>query len=82
MMPRKFWLVVAALALAGELAGADFTRGIEPILIKRCSECHGPDQQKAGLRLDTRAAALQGANRAAPRWSRARRTRASCSAGW
>src|SRR3712207_7414769 len=25
-----------------------------------CYECHGPDKQKAGLRLDSRAAALRG----------------------
>ena len=28
-------------------------------MIKRCSECHGPDQQKSTLRLDSRAAATQ-----------------------
>ena len=39
-------------------AGVDFAREIEPILIKRCSECHGPDQQKSKLRLDSRAAAI------------------------
>src|SRR6266536_2596813 len=30
----------------------DFTRDIAPIFIKRCTECHGPDQQKSQLRLD------------------------------
>jgi len=40
-------------------ASVDFARDIESILIKRCSECHGPDMQKAKLRLDSRAAALQ-----------------------
>jgi len=37
----------------------DFQRQIEPILIKRCSECHGPDQQKGGLRLDSRSSAVR-----------------------
>ena len=41
-------------------ATLDFARDVEPILIKRCFECHGPDQQKAKLRLDSRAAALGG----------------------
>jgi len=59
---------VAGLALLGGVAFllpipvaavVDFTRDIEPILIKRCSECHGPDKQKADLRLDTRTAALK-----------------------
>ncbi len=44
----------------------DFVRDVEPILVKRCSECHGPDQQKAGLRLDTRAAALAPAKSGKP----------------
>ena len=52
-----------ALLLAGTLfasgAAVDFDREIAPILIKRCSECHGPDKQKAKLRLDSRAAATQ-----------------------
>jgi mono/diheme cytochrome c family protein len=59
--------VLAALAAAAGLAGGgsgparaavDFAAEIEPVLVKRCSECHGPDAQKAGLRLDSRAAAL------------------------
>lgn len=41
-------------------ASVDFNAQIAPILVKRCSECHGPDKQKAKLRLDSRAAALQG----------------------
>jgi mono/diheme cytochrome c family protein len=30
----------------------DFTQSIKPILADNCFACHGPDQQKAGLRLD------------------------------
>jgi len=44
----------------------DFRRDIEPVLVKRCSECHGPDQQKSGLRLDSRAAALRGGKSGKP----------------
>jgi cytochrome c553 len=29
-----------------------FTQSIKPILANKCFACHGPDQQKAGLRLD------------------------------
>jgi mono/diheme cytochrome c family protein len=32
----------------------DFNRQIRPILAENCFACHGPDKQKAGLRLDTR----------------------------
>src|SRR5688572_9609845 len=45
---------------AARAASVDFDTEIAPILIKRCSECHGPDQQKAKLRLDSRAATLLG----------------------
>jgi mono/diheme cytochrome c family protein len=53
--------LLAALTLvpAAALAAPDFAKEIEPLLVKRCSECHGPDKQKADLRLDTRAAALK-----------------------
>jgi cytochrome c553 len=52
----------AGLVSSGALQGAsDFARDIEPILIRRCSECHGPDKQKGDLRLDSRAAALKAA---------------------
>ena len=53
--------IAFGLALSTSLGAAtiDFARDIEPILIKRCSECHGPDKQKSNLRLDSRAAALK-----------------------
>ncbi|CAN5874770.1 PSD1 and planctomycete cytochrome C domain-containing protein [soil metagenome] len=35
-------------------ADVDFGRDVRPILNKHCVECHGPEQQKAGLRLDNR----------------------------
>ena len=62
----------SAAALAGVLAAAagaavhaplpavDFERDIRPVLADRCWSCHGPAQQKSGLRLDSRAGALKG----------------------
>ena len=41
------------------LAAVDFAKEIEPLLVRRCSECHGPDKQKGDLRLDTRGAAIK-----------------------
>jgi hypothetical protein len=57
------------LCLIGLLVGAqsfpaaqpvDCLRDIKPILARNCYSCHGPARQKAGLRLDTVAAALDG----------------------
>src|SRR5207237_8378368 len=35
-------------------------KDIEPIFKETCYECHGPEKQKGGLRLDQKAAALKG----------------------
>jgi hypothetical protein len=40
----------------------DYTRDVKPLLARRCVECHGPDKQKSGLRLDTAAGVLRGGN--------------------
>ena len=37
-----------------------FEKKVRPILSARCQGCHGPNKQKGGLRLDTRAAVLTG----------------------
>jgi mono/diheme cytochrome c family protein len=39
---------------------ADFAAQILPILAQNCHKCHGPENPKGGLRLDSRAAALKG----------------------
>src|SRR5207248_2168198 len=68
---RILWPLFLALATghsANRLAAApapasaivDFKRDIFPIFIKRCTECHGPDQQKSKLRLDNKADAFRG----------------------
>jgi ankyrin repeat protein len=49
----------ASLAQPGSTR-VDFTRDVNPILRAQCHACHGSSQQKAGLRLDHRAAALRG----------------------
>ena len=56
----SFLIALLAFVATGLGASVDFLREVEPILVKRCSECHGPDQQKGGLRLDSRAEALKG----------------------
>src|SRR5207248_5273016 len=39
---------------------ADFARDVKPILGKHCVACHGPDKQRAGLRLDSATTARKG----------------------
>ncbi|MDB6119400.1 MAG: Planctomycete cytochrome [Verrucomicrobiaceae bacterium] len=41
-------------------AAVDFSREVKPILAKHCYSCHGPEKQKASLRLDQKAAAFKG----------------------
>jgi len=38
----------------------DFARQIRPILEQNCVKCHGPEKQKAKLRLDSKEAAMKG----------------------
>ena len=59
LFPEAIALLAGTLLVSRAAAATDFKAEIEPLLIRRCSECHGPDKQKAGLRLDSRAAALQ-----------------------
>ena len=44
----------------------DFARQIQPLFAKKCVSCHGPEKQKAGLRLDRKGAALKGGDDLGP----------------
>src|SRR5262245_12031364 len=44
----------------------DFESDVRPIFQQHCERCHGPRQQKGGLRLDLRAAAMRGGDNFAP----------------
>ncbi len=37
-----------------------FETAVRPVLVEHCQKCHGPKKQEAGLRLDSRQAALKG----------------------
>ena len=52
--------VPAAKAPAADVAAGkvDFLKQIAPVLVSRCIECHGPEEQKGDLRLDARAFAF------------------------
>ncbi|AMV37273.1 PSD1 and planctomycete cytochrome C domain-containing protein [Planctomyces sp. SH-PL62] len=50
------------LALTASPARGDdvFETEIRPLLVERCQSCHGPEKQKGSLRLDARAALIEG----------------------
>jgi len=59
------WLACLTLALgASARAGDDpeeaFETTVRPVLASSCVKCHGPQKQSGGLRLDSRAAILEG----------------------
>jgi mono/diheme cytochrome c family protein len=43
---------------ASETPSVNFRADVQPILAQRCYRCHGPDQAKGGLRLNSREGAL------------------------
>src|SRR5690348_14714566 len=47
-------------APAGGEAVKFFEERVRPVLAENCHGCHGPQKQKGGLRLDSRAAVLRG----------------------
>jgi mono/diheme cytochrome c family protein len=53
----RLLLALALLAAGATLAPADdaFENTVRPLLVARCIKCHGPDKQKGGLRLDSKA---------------------------
>jgi mono/diheme cytochrome c family protein len=65
-----WWVAVAAalgsvaflgpVALSAAAPPVDYTTQIKPILTRHCVSCHGAAKPRAGLRLDTAAAALAG----------------------
>ncbi len=55
---------VAGVSVASE--PVDFRRDIQPIFEAHCWECHGPQRQQSGLRLDQRGALLRGGDYGKP----------------
>src|SRR5436305_650764 len=59
----------AALAAAQHVLGGpppEFERDVRPVLDRHCFQCHGPDKQKGGLRLDQKPSALKGGDSGDP----------------
>ncbi len=71
-MPRHAFWTALVLTLLGSLPGPAAERAptpreaqffeskVRPVLANNCFRCHGPDKQKNGLRVDSRAALLKG----------------------
>ena len=51
---------IGGSAVAQSTSDIDFEKQIRPLLIEKCGECHGPDEQSSDLRLDARHAAFKG----------------------
>jgi hypothetical protein len=64
--PLRAILLLACGAVLPSRAAVDFERDIHPIFAARCVECHGPQKQKNGFRLDRRADALRGGDSGQP----------------
>ena len=62
-------LALVALSAVGFAAPPDatlqFEKKVRPVLVEKCVSCHGPKEQKGGLRVDSRAAILTGGERGA-----------------
>lgn len=57
-------LSVGVAASAHDQASSDhFEQRVRPLLISKCIECHGPDRQESGLRLDSRPGWSKGGER-------------------
>ncbi|MFO0844560.1 MAG: PSD1 and planctomycete cytochrome C domain-containing protein [Gemmataceae bacterium] len=53
-------LIGVSAALNAPAGAGDFARDVQPVLARHCVSCHGPDKQRASLRLDTARAVLAG----------------------
>jgi hypothetical protein len=59
---RAFILICFVLAMVAISPGnaIEFAREVQPILARHCLECHGPDKQKSGYRVDDQETAFRG----------------------
>jgi hypothetical protein len=62
----RFSFAIAILSASASVSAAEpidneyFEKKVRPILVANCIGCHGPEKQKADLRLDSRAALIKG----------------------
>ena len=63
---QRLSLIFASLLSSIPLVAVDFETQILPIFENRCVECHGPDEEKSGMRVDSRGALLVGGDSGIP----------------
>ena len=65
LVASLFFLLFNCGVASGQDASAldHFELHIRPLLIAQCIECHGPDRQESGLRLDSREGWMKGGER-------------------
>ncbi len=59
-------LAVAVTVQAQDEADLSFTQNVLPVLREHCLDCHGPDEQESGLRLDSRRSLIRGGDSGEP----------------
>ncbi len=59
-------LLAAQISEIDKSTSVDFVRDVRPIFEKYCYECHSGKKEESGLRLDVKAAALQGGDNHGP----------------
>ena len=60
MLRAAALLVASVVSVSADEGPAFFEAKIRPLLLDKCVECHGPEKQKGGLRLDSRSGWLKG----------------------
>ncbi|MDF1851941.1 MAG: DUF1553 domain-containing protein [Verrucomicrobiales bacterium] len=65
VIPFLLFALCASLPLH-KLAAVDYEQDIRPILEANCLDCHGPDKDKSGFRVDQRAIMIKGGDTGFP----------------
>ena len=57
---QKSLFLTILFATTAARAAVDYVKEVKPLMASACVQCHGAEQSKGGLRLDTAAAAMKG----------------------
>ena len=65
----RLWILLSLVPLfcmEGAAQSVDYARQVQPILHRRCAQCHGEEAPQGGLNLLTRAGMLKGGKNGLP----------------